>query len=116
VDAEYDGALCSTGFHRFSSRDINPETLLLLFKSRPVQRLMKRGCSGTILCGILPGELKHVPIPLIREAVQKELALKVRSSFSARSESKRLLELAKRAVEVAIEEGEAAGMALLNAE
>lgn len=106
VTEEYDKALCSTGFHRFKSSAINPETMLLLFKSWPVQQLMKRGCSGTILCGILPGELAHVPLPLIRADVQRRIATKVRSSFALRAESKRLLDLAKHAVETAIEQGE----------
>ena len=106
VTPEYDKALCSTGFHRFSSQDINPETMLLLFKSWPIQQLMKRGCSGTILCGILPTALEHVDLPVVNPQVQKVLAAKVRESFALRAESKRLLDLAKHAVEVAIEQGE----------
>lgn len=113
VTPEYDKALCSTGFHRFCSQDINPETMLLLFKSWPIQQLMKRGCSGTILCGILPGELANVPLPLIDSEVQFCLATKVQSSFALRAESKRLLDLAKQAVEVAIEQGELAALDLL---
>ena len=106
VTTEYDKALCSTGFHRFCSTKINAETMLLLFKSWPIQQLMKRGCSGTILCGILPGELANVPLPLVDFKVQRDLAAKVQSSFTLRAESKRLLDLAKHAVEIAIERGE----------
>lgn len=110
VTEEYDKALCSTGFHRFRSSAINPETMLLLFKSWPVQQLMKRGCSGTILCGILPGELAHVPLPLIRAEVQRQIASLVQKSFALRTESKRLLEKAKSLVEMAIEQGEEKAM------
>ena len=106
VTTEYDKALCSTGFHRFRSAEINAETMLLLFKSWPIQQLMKRGCSGTILCGILPGELSRVPLPLVDSKVQRDLADKVQSSFALRAEAKRLLDLAKRIVEMAIEKGE----------
>ena len=67
---------------------------------------MKRGCSGTILCGILPGELVNVPLPIVDSKVQRALAAKVQSSFALRAESKRLLEKAKTMVEVAIEQGE----------
>lgn len=116
VTPEYDKALCSTGFHRFSSQDINPETMLLLFKSWPIQQLMKRGCSGTILCGILPTALEHVDLPMVNPQVQKELAAKVRESFALRTESKRLLDLAKHAVEVAIEQGESKAIAALEKE
>lgn len=113
VTPEYDKALCSTGFHRFCSQDINPETMLLLFKSWPIQQLMKRGCSGTILCGILPGALEHVDLPMVNPQVQKVLAAKVRESFALRAESKRLLDLAKHAVETAIEQGEEKSMEIL---
>ncbi len=106
VTTEYDKALCSTGFHRFCSTKINAETLLLLFKSWPIQQLMKRGCSGTILCGILPGELANVPLPIVDSKVQRDLAAKVQSSFAFRAESKRLLDLATHTVETAIEQGE----------
>ena len=113
VTTEYDKALCSTGFHRFRSAKINAETMLLLFKSWPIQQLMKRGCSGTILCGILPGELANVPLPLVDSKVQSDLADKVQSSFASRTESKRLLDLAKYAVETAIEQGEARAIRIM---
>lgn len=114
VTTEYDKALCSTGFHRFRSTKINAETMLLLFKSWPVQQLMKRGCSGTILCGILPVELANVPLPLVDSNVQRDLADKVQSSFALRAESKRLLDLAKYAVETAIEQGEEKALEKIN--
>lgn len=110
VTTEFDKALCSTGFHRFRSTKVNAETMLLLFKSWPIRQLMKRGCSGTILCGILPGELANVPLPFVESKVQHALAAKVQSSFALRAESKRLLDLAKHAVETAIEQGEDAAI------
>ena len=68
--------------------------------------LMKKGCSGTILTAISKNELEKIPLPLITEDVQKEIAQKVQQSFSLRSESKHLLELARQVVEIAIGEGE----------
>ena len=113
ITEEYNNAICSTGFHVLRSAEINPETLLLLMKSSPVQSLLKQGCSGTILTAILPDALKAIKLPLIRKEVQTELAAKVQESFTLRKESKRLLDLAKHAVEVAIEQGEDAAMKLL---
>ena len=106
ITPEFDGALCSTGFHRFQTDKINPETLLLLFKSWPIQELLKRGCSGTILSGISADSLANVPLPILPRRIQSSLADKVRESFRLRNESKRLLDLAKSAVELAIEKGE----------
>lgn len=116
VTPEFDKALCSTGFHRFRSTVINAEILLLLFKSWPIQQLMKRGCSGTILSAILPGELSRVPLPLVDPKVQRNLAAKVQSSFALRAESRRLLDLAKCTVEIAIDHGEGNAMDKLRRE
>lgn len=113
ITEEYNNAICSTGFHILRSTEINPETLLLLMKSSPIQALLKQGCSGTILTAILPDALKAIKLPLIRKEVQTELAAKVQESFTLRKESKRLLDLAKQSVEVAIEQGEDAAIKLL---
>ena len=113
ITSEYDGALCSTGFHRFKTDEINPETLLLLFKSWPIQELLKRGCSGTILSGISADSLENIPLPILPQRVQSSLADKVRESFRLRNESKRLLDLAKSAVELAIEKGEDAALSYM---
>ncbi len=113
IPAQYQGALCSTGFYVMRSEAINPETLLLLFKSYPVQMMMKRGCSGTILTAISSDELKKVPVPIPDVKTQKEIAEKVRHSFALREQGNSLLKAATRAVEIAIEQDEAAGMKYL---
>ena len=106
VTNEYDGALCSTGFYVVSSSYFNPETLLMLFKSEPIQKLMKKGCSGTILTAISKSEFEKIPLPLITNDIQDQIAQKVQESFRLRRESKHLLEVAKKAVEIAISENE----------
>lgn len=106
IDDEFDGALCSTGFYVLDSDEINSETLLVLFKSEPIQALMKQRCSGTILTAISKDELLSMPLPKINSDVQKTVAEKVQESFALRRKSKELLEYAKQAVEMAIEQGE----------
>ena len=113
IDADNDNALCSTGFYVLKSETINPETLLVLFKSKPLQALLKQRCSGTILTAISQDELLTVPIPCIEETVQRIIASKVQESFALRMQSKQLLEYAKEAVEMAIEQGEAVAFAWL---
>ena len=110
IDDEFDGALCSTGFYVLDSDEINSETLLVLFKSEPIQALMKQRCSGTILTAISKDELLSMPLPKINTDVQKTVAEKVRESFVLRRKSKELLEYAKQAVEMAIEQGEDAAL------
>lgn len=105
VTDDYDGALCSTGFHVLQSSKLNPETLLTLFKALPIQQLMKKGCSGTILTAINKPELEKLPIPIIRTEVQQEIAKHIQKSFALRKEALQLLENAKLTVEQSIENG-----------
>lgn len=105
VTDDYDNALCSTGFYVVQSAQINSETLLTLFKSFPIQQLLKKGCSGTILTGIGKQEFESIPIPLIHPEVQEEIAQHIQRSFALRKEASQLLEEAKLSVEQAIEIG-----------
>lgn len=99
VPKEYDGALCSTGFYVVKSEAINPETLLVLFKSEPMQNLLKQNCSGTILTAVSRNELNTIVVPKIKTEVQSEIAGYVQKSISLRAEAKSLLESAKTQVE-----------------
>ena len=105
VTDDYDNALCSTGFYVVQSAQIHSETLLTLFKSFPIQQLLKKGCSGTILTGIGKQEFESIPIPLIHPEVQDEIAQHIQRSFALRKEASQLLEKAKLSVEQAIELG-----------
>ena len=74
---------------------------------------MKQRCSGTILAGITKDELLSMPLPKVDEKLQKAIAAKVQESFDLRHQSKQLLEYAKQAVEMAIEQGEDTALAWL---
>ena len=106
ITEEYNNALCSTGFYVLESDILNPETLLVLFKSKPIQALLKQRCSGTILTAITKDEFLSMPLPQIDVTLQKEIAIKIQESFAQRRESELLLNYAKRAVKIAIEQGE----------
>ena len=106
ITEEYDGALCSNGFFIIDSDCISSETLLILFKSVPIQSLLKQRWSGTILTAISNDELKKIPLPFIKLIVQKEITQKVQESFKLRKDSKNLINVAIRAVEIAIEKNE----------
>ena len=113
ITADYDNALCSTGFYVLASEKLNPETLLALFKSEPLQNILKKGCSGTILTAIGKSELERVPIPIIEKDIQKQIQHKIIESFALKKQSEHLLATAKRAVEAAIEWGEALALDFL---
>lgn len=114
VSKEYDGALCSTGFFVLRPVRMNVETLLLIFKSEVIQNLLKKGCSGTILTAISKEELLKIKLPFVEDKLQKEFATIIGECFKLKTQSKQLLDLAKIAVETAIEQGEEQAIKLLN--
>lgn len=114
VGKEYNNALCSTGFYVINSEKINSETLIVLFKSDLMQSIMKQNCSGTILTGMNKYEFQNILVPLIEKKAQQEIAQLIEESFSLKKQSQHLLEVAKRAVEMAIEENEAVAMKYIN--
>lgn len=110
ISKKYNYALCSTGFYVIKSNKINSETLLVLFKSEPMQAIMKQNCSGTILTGMNKDEFSNIPIPIIDYKIQKQIAELIEESFKLKAESEKLLEVAKQAVEIAIEINEETAM------
>ncbi|WP_424945635.1 hypothetical protein [Candidatus Spongiihabitans sp.] len=111
IESEYNQALCSTGFHvikseELKSEELNSETLLVLLKSIVGQLQLNKGCSGTILTAISKDEFSKIVLPKIEEEKQTQIQQKITESFTLRKQSKHLLECAKQAVEMAIEQDE----------
>lgn len=106
IEKEYEEALCSTGFHVVDSQVFNSETMLVLLKSIVGQPQLKKGCTGTILTAINKDEFRNVILPIVSDSKQTQIQQKVTESFNLRKQSKHLLECVKRAVEIAIEQGE----------
>ena len=113
ISDKEDGALCSTGFYVAHSKIYNPETLLVLLKSIVGQLQLKRGCNGTILTAVSKDELNKLKLPEINQPTQEQLKQLVQKMYDDRAKSKHLLETAKRAVEIAIEEDEAAAFSFI---
>jgi restriction endonuclease S subunit len=103
VNQDYDNALCSTGFYVINSHILNPETLLVLFKSEVMQNILKQNCSGTILTAINKLDFLQIPVPLINLKIQQQIAALIKQSFILRIESEQLLDEAKSMVEKEIE-------------
>jgi hypothetical protein len=57
--------------------------------------------------------IEQVEIPVVDKDVQHQISLLIQESFRLKKESEQLLDLAKRAVEVAIEEGEEKAMEMI---
>ena len=116
VDEKYNDTLCSTGFHVVNSHILNSETLLVLLKSIVGQLQLKKGCNGTILTAISKDEFGKIVLPTLPQKMQTEIQQMVTESFNLRQQSKTLLHRAKRAVEIAIEQGEQTAIEWLESE
>lgn len=90
--------------------EVLPDYLTLVLNSPVVQLQAERDSNGAIIQHWKPSEIENVIIPILDMDTQKEIAAKVQESFTLRKQSKQLLEYAKQAVEIAIEQGE--GVAL----
>ena len=108
ITEEYNNSLCSTGFYVVNSKKLNSESLLTVFKSSLMLNLMKKGCSGTILTNIAKEEFAKLPIPLLKQGVQDEIASYIKQSMEYSKKAKELLEISTKSVEIAIDKGERA--------
>jgi len=93
----------------------NGETLTLIINSLIVKQQIQRISGGTVIPFLSLTQIKSIiiPPPLIPQTLQTQIAQKVQQSHELRKESKRLLEVAKKIVEIAIEDGETEAMEFL---
>lgn len=96
-----------------NTSEILPDYLTLVLNSPVVQMQAERDSNGAIIQHWKPSEIENVIIPILDIDKQKKLAEMVQKSFTFRRQSKQLLEYAKQAVEMAIEQGEDAALAWL---
>lgn len=91
-----------------------PEVLCIFLQSAIGQELIYRYVVGsTGIINIYDDDIARIPIPVLDTELQKDIAAKVQESFDLRRQYKQLLEYAKQAVEMAIEQGEDAALAWL---
>ncbi len=74
----------------------------------------EREAGGSIIQHWKPDEIKQVVIPVINYQIQKTIADKIQKSFALLAKGHQLLESAKRAVEIAIEQNEKVALDFLN--
>ncbi len=108
----------SSGILHLTVKDnaVLPDYLTLVFNSKIVRLQAERSAGGSIIQHWKQSEIENVLIPILPMSSQQKITAKVRESFALRAESKRLLDLAKHAVEVAIEQGEEKAMEALEKE
>lgn len=98
---------------QITNDSILPDYLTLVINSKVVQMQAERDAGGSIIQHWKPSEISNVVIPILPMEKQQEISQKVQESFRLRNESKRLLNVAKTAVEIAISEGEETALKFL---
>lgn len=93
---------------------ISPETLMVFLRSTPVQTILKWCQDGSQHPRFSESDLLSIPVPDAVAQVSVQITKIVREGFAARANAKMLLDAAKRAVEIAIENGEPAALDYLD--
>ena len=81
--------------------EVLPDYLTLALNSKLVKMQAERDAGGSIILHWRVGEIENVVVPLVDMPTQEKIAALVKESFSLKAESERLLDVAKRAVEIA---------------
>lgn len=97
-----------------NEKEVIPEYLTLALNSKLVQMQAERDAGGSIILHWRIGEIQNVVVPIINFNKQQEIAKLIEESFSLKKQSEHLLKVAKRAVEIAIEENEEVAMLYIN--
>lgn len=106
IDDSQDGYVCSSGFVVLQPRAISSDVLLTYMRLPPVCTLMDLHTSASMYPAISEADLLALPIPEIPAATQQAIEKSTLAARQAKLRATQLLEAAKRAVEIAIEQGE----------
>lgn len=89
-----------------NTEEVLPDYLTLILNSEVVQLQAERDSNGAIIQHWKPSDIEKVIIPIFNMHIQQEISTKIRSSFVLRRKAKKLLEIAKKSIEIAIEQSE----------
>ncbi|NEX46973.1 hypothetical protein [Pseudotabrizicola algicola] len=114
ITPEQEGFVCSSGFVVVTPRDIAPEVLLTYLRLPVICELLDLFASASMYPAITDADIFNLPLPHIPDAVADQVTQNVIAAKAAKARAASMLEAAKRAVEIAIEDGEPAAMAYLD--
>lgn len=89
-----------------NTSEILPDYLTLVLNSEIVQLQAERDASGAIIQHWKPSDIEKVVIPILPYDMQLEITKKVQQSFLLRKKANDLIQIAVKAVELAIEDSE----------
>jgi hypothetical protein len=114
IAPEQDGYVCSSGFVVIRPHSIPSELLLTYLRLPVICELLDLYASASMYPAITDAHIFALPIPKIDTAVEAQVVGNHRDAKAAKAQAAQLLEAAKRAVEIAIEDGEAAAIRFLD--
>lgn len=91
---------------RITPKGYDPDVLVLILNSIICNEQLKRVGTGGVQTNISSNEIKKIKIPLLTKEKQMEIAKIIVNASKLKNESKELLEKAKYAVEIFIEQNE----------
>ena len=95
---------------------VNNEYLTLVLNSILTKEQVNRDVGGSVILHWRPDQVKETVIPILSEDKQTQIQQKIIEAFDLRKQSRHLLECAKRAVEIAIEDDEQTAIKWLESE
>jgi type I restriction enzyme S subunit len=113
ITPEQDGFVCSSGFVVVEPQAIASEVLLTYLRLPVICELLDLYASASMYPAITDLDIFTLPLPNIPAVVAAQVTQDVRGGMVAKTHAVQRLNKAKRAVEVAIEDGEPAAMAFL---
>lgn len=114
ITPEQEGFVCSSGFVVVAPGDIAPEVLLTYLRLPVICELLDLFASASMYPAITDADIFNLPLPHIPDAVADQVTQNVIAAKAAKARAASMLEAAKRAVEIAIEDGEPTAMAYLD--
>lgn len=115
VMPEQDGCIASSGFVVLQPREVPAEVLLTYLRLPLFCELMDLHTSASLYPAISETDLLRLPFPNLPPATCDAIVQSVRSAHTARHRARALLDRAKRAVEIAIEDSEGKALSFLKA-
>ena len=104
-------ALVNQRIMRLTTKNYNQLVLMLIINSIVGSSQLERIGTGGVQTNVSSGDISQIVIPVLSTDTQQKIADLVQQSFALKAQSTHLLDVAKRAVEMAIEQDEAAAMA-----
>ncbi|MDX8376935.1 MAG: restriction endonuclease subunit S [Mariprofundales bacterium] len=114
IRKEVSGSVYSDNVLNFKLPDSYiPSVYTLLFNSKYYFEFIDRLARGSVQQRLNQETLKELSIPILDYKKQQQIAKLIEESFTLKKQSEHLLEVAKRAVEIAVEESEAIALAYI---